>query len=235
MSHEPRKPKTGPLPSHEALDRIPVEELIQAAREMEARLREEARLRLQQDLADLEKTQGGLRLENAPLSIQQFLNREIDLDSELSRRFNNAPLLSTMSCQPKDPRQSTTRATATLSTQDGAASVTFEVVAGRASAPTTDVIFDLMSMIGLRFSLTGVTDSDKRRWLDLMRREDRQGNTFFLWSAQRWENDYVIFVAREFHVRLYAFSPRRYEAAARLTRPVALELVDWLEARWFPR
>ncbi len=231
-----KKGKAGPLPSHEALDRIPVEELIQAAREMQARLREASeatRQRVQQDLENPAVTQSGLRIDNAPLPIQQFLTGEIDLDSELSRRFNNAPLLSSFSCRPKDFKEPTARASATLASQDGATAVTFEVIAGGAG-PTTEVIFDLMSMLGLRFSLRGLAESDKRRWLELMRREDREGSAAFLWSAARWQGDYLIFVMREFYVRLYAFSPQHHDAAARLTRPVATQLIDWLAARWFP-
>ncbi|GAB4460663.1 MAG: hypothetical protein Kow00120_28250 [Anaerolineae bacterium] len=231
-----RKARRNQLPSNEALDRIPVEELIQAARAMEARLREASeatRRRLEMDLRDEAIVQSGLRIDNAPLPIQKFLSGEIDLDSELSRRFNNAPLLSSAVFRPRDAGEPATRSSATLASQDGAASVTFEIIAGEGS-PTTEVVFDLMSMVALRFNLRGLTETDRRRWLDLMRREDREGSTAFLWSAARWQSDYLIFVMREYHVRLYAFSPQRHEAAARLTRPVANQLINWLDARWFP-
>ncbi len=93
-----------------------------------------------------------------------------------------------------------------------------------------ELTFTLEAMLALRFELSSLDDVVRRRWLDLMRRE--QGIAF-LWSPARWERDYMIFVVRKYDIRAYAFSPRRFEAAVRLTPDVLTAFLDWLEAYWF--
>jgi len=82
----------------------------------------------------------------------------------------------------------------------------------------------------MRFQLENLSPYDKRRWLDLMRRDI---GVAFLWTSQRWEADYAIFVLRPHYIRLYAFSPHRFEASVRITHPVARQLINWLDMRWF--
>ncbi len=94
----------------------------------------------------------------------------------------------------------------------------------------TELTFTLNHMLAMRFQLENLSPYDKRRWLDLMRRDI---GVAFLWTSQRWEADYAIFVLRPHYVRLYAFSPHRFEASVRITHPVARQLINWLDMRWF--
>jgi hypothetical protein len=93
----------------------------------------------------------------------------------------------------------------------------------------TEVTFTLHHMLALRFRMEGLSGYDQRRWVKLMY---RQGGVAFLWTSRRWEDDYLISVIRPHYVRMYAFSPRRFEASIRITHPVAQQLVNWLEMRW---
>jgi hypothetical protein len=94
-----------------------------------------------------------------------------------------------------------------------------------------EVTFTLYSSLALHFTLNALEDAYRSRWLDLMRREN--GITF-LWTRERWEQPYLIFVVREYFVRLYAFSPSGVEAAVRITPDVITALLDWLGELWFP-
>jgi hypothetical protein len=85
-------------------------------------------------------------------------------------------------------------------------------------------------MLTLRFGLDQLGDMDRQRWLDLMRRE--QGGLAFLWGQSRWEEDYLICIARKYHTNVYAFSPRNFDAAIRLTPEVTRKLLNWLEEFW---
>lgn len=93
----------------------------------------------------------------------------------------------------------------------------------------SEATFTLNHMLALRFHLGDISTYDKRRWIDLMRRE---GGVAFLWTSRRWEEDYFIFVLRPHYARMYAFSPQRFEASVRLTHPVARQLINWLDMRW---
>ena len=74
-------------------------------------------------------------------------------------------------------------------------------------------------------------ETDRRRWLDLMQRDS---GIAFLWTRDRWEAPYVIFVVRDGFARVYAFSPHGFEAAARMTPDMVQVMVDWLGQLWFP-
>jgi hypothetical protein len=87
-------------------------------------------------------------------------------------------------------------------------------------------------MLTLRFRLDSLSDVDRSRWLELMRRE--QGGLAFLWGQSRWEHDYVICVVHKHFTNLYAFSNREFEAAIRLTPDVTKQMLDWLDANWKP-
>jgi hypothetical protein len=190
-------------------------------------------LRAQQPSGYLELLQRDLSLSghqysiqrSAPTVLQRFFTGEIDLDIELSKRFVGPPLLSEISFRPDETTGS--RSTATLTTQDGGTLLTVDL--NRING-ALELSFTLGAMLSLRFELSNLAEVDRRRWLDLMRRE--QGIAF-LWSRARWERDYMIFVVRKYGIRAYAFSPRRFEAAVRMTEDVLTALLDWLESYWF--
>ncbi|HOA25212.1 MAG TPA: hypothetical protein PLD57_15350 [Aggregatilineales bacterium] len=184
------------------------------------------RQRLLRDLSGTGSLRRGPRLDEAPLTIKQFLRGEIDLDNELSRRFARAPLLTSIARSPQDARPAS-QATAMLSSQDSSAMLSFDLYSDQ---DLTELTFTLNHMLAMRFQLENLSPYDKRRWLDLMRRDI---GVAFLWTSQRWEADYAIFVLRPHYVRLYAFSPHRFEASVRITHPVARQLINWLDMRWF--
>lgn len=192
----------------------------------EARLTSEDRQRLLRDLGGTGSLRRSIKLDQAPATIKQFLRGEIDLDTELSRRFAHSPLMTSISRIPEDT-QPASRATATTISQDQAAIFTVDLYGDQDLLEAT---FTQNQMLALRFHLPAVGDYDKRRWLQLMR---RAGGVAFLWTSQRWDEDYLIFVTRPHFVRLYAFSPHRFEASVRLSKHVSQLLINWLEMRWF--
>lgn len=196
-----------------------------AALAKHARISAQDRQRLLRDLSGTGSLRRSIKIDQAPVTIKQFLRGEIDLDTELARRFANAPLLTSIARAPQDARPAS-RATAMLTSQDSGAMLTFDIYSNQ---DVTEATFTLNHMLALRFHLPDLSKYDKRRWLDLMRRE---AGVAFLWTSRRWENDYFIFVLRPHYVRMYAFSPQRFDASARLTHPVARQLINWLEMRW---
>ena len=194
--------------------------------EAEARITQQNRQRLLRDLGGTGSLRRSIRLDQAPTTIKQFLRGEVDLDTELSRRFAGAPLLTSIGRAPDDT-QPASRATATMISQDDVATLSIDLYNDQDLLEST---FTLSHMLALRFHLPEVGDYEKRRWIDLMRRD--QG-VAFLWTSQRWDDDYLIFVIRHHFVRLYAFSPHQLEASCRLSHNVANLLVNWLEMRWF--
>lgn len=200
-------------------------ELRQLA-ETEARLTQQDRQRLLRDLGGTGSLRRSIKLDQAPVTIKQFLRGEIDLDTELSRRFAKSPLLTSIGRTPEDT-QPASRATATMMSQDQAAILTIDLYSDQDLIEAT---FTLNQMLALRFYMPEVGGYDKRRWLELMRRE---GGVAFLWTSQRWDEDYLIFVIRPHFVRLYAFSPHRFEASVRMGHNVSRLLINWLEMRWF--
>lgn len=163
---------------------------------------------------------------SAPVVLQRFFTGEIDLDTELSKRFNGAPLMSHIGLRPRRPGASP-RGTAELVSQDNNASLMVDI---NQFTGVLELSFVLGGMLSLRFVLSNLPEVDRRRWLDLMRRE--QGIAF-LWSRARWERDYMIFIVRKYNIRAYAFSPHGFEAAVRMTPEVLHSYLDWLEGYWF--
>lgn len=190
------------------------------------RISAEDRQRLLRDLSGTGSLRRSIRVDKAPVTIKQFLRGEIDLDTELARRFANAPLLTSIARSPQDTRPAS-RSTAMLMSQDSGAMLSWDIFS---DTNVTEATFTLNHMIALRFHMGDLSSYDKRRWLDLMRRE---AGVAFLWTSRRWEDDYLIFVLRPHYVRMYAFSPQRFEASVRLTHPVARQLINWLDIRWF--
>lgn len=196
-----------------------------AALAKHARITVQDRQRLLRDLSGTGSLRRSIKVDQAPVTIKQFLRGEIDLDTELARRFASAPLLTSIARSPQDSRPAS-RATAMLTSQDSGAMLSFDIYTDQ---DATEATFTLNHMMALRFHLPNLSNYDKRRWLDLMRRDV---GVAFLWTSRRWEDDYFIFVLRPHYVRMYAFSPQRFEASARLTHPVARQLISWLEMRW---
>lgn len=167
---------------------------------------------------------GTERLTNAPWILQLFFNGEIDIDAELSKRYPTMPVMSTFHAH----RVGSHHATAILATQDGAATILVDV-----DASTRSIRFSFVyhAMLALQFPLADLSDMDRSRWLELMRRD--QGGLSFLWGKARWESTYVICAAHRYFTNMYAFTPQ-FEAAARLTPDVNRALVNWLDRYWKP-
>lgn len=163
---------------------------------------------------------------NIPTVLRRFFTGEIDLDTELGKRFTGAPLLSMIKFRPES-WQGSAYGTAALASQDGVATLNVDVNREQAGM---ELSFTHSAMLSLRFYLTDIPEDVRRRWLDLMRRE--QGVAFLL-GPTRWDRDYMIFVVRKYNARAYAFSANRFEAAVRLTTDVLGQLLDWLEHFWF--
>ena len=119
-----------------------------------------------------------------------------------------------------------------FSSQDDSALMTVGAPLGGKNGAVVEFTFTLRSMVGLAFRVDPLTVEDRRRWLELIRREN--GITV-LWTRERWEKPYLIFVVRDYFARVYAFAPTGFEAAARLTPDMLNALTDWLETVWFSR
>jgi hypothetical protein len=166
----------------------------------------------------------------APWALRQYLDGQIDLDRELSRRFPAMPVMSQIHVHNYGTLR---HGLAHVATQDGAASLIVEV-----DEPTRAVQFTFLTsgMIGVKFNPSRLTDLDREHWLHTMLRasSEKQGEIAFLWGAARWESDYLIYAPRKHFTNVYAFSPLHVEAAARLTSEVTNKLVEWLEGYWRP-
>jgi hypothetical protein len=180
---------------------------------------------LKQSDAGTDSSDSATTSAETPWTLQQFFDGEIDLDAELASRFSNIPLMSTISFRRLGSRED--REVATIASQDGAAQVVFE--ADRATQ-VVQMAFTFGSMLTLRFTLADLSDKDRARWLDLMRREE--GGLSFLWGPARWEKDYLICISRKYFTNLYAFSPYNFDAAMRMTPEVTNKLLDWLGRFW---
>ena len=205
------------------VDGIPVEELVRLTREFTARITNEDRQRLALELNE----SGHQRTvqSSAPFLLQQFFTGKIDLDLELSRRYPSSPLLSSASFIP-EPGQQAKHGFALFTSQDNAAALSIEL---HGSSGALNIGFLLQSMIAVRFVLGATTDLHRKRFLDLVRRPN---GIAFLWTRERWERDYLIFVVRERYPRLYAFGPNRFDGACRLTPDGLEQLVTWLGGFW---
>ncbi len=225
-----------PNPAAE-MDEIPVEELIRMTREFTRRINNQDRRRLGVDLRESGHTRS-LTI-SAPITLQQFFSGEIDLDTDLARRFLNAPLLSSVRFVRSGRQSGQRQETAIFSTNDDSFFLTVDSYQGSESNTahdehpdvTLEFTFTIFSALALRFRLTPLTGSDRSRWLDLM---ERSSGIAFLWTRDRWEQPYLIFVVREHFARLYAFSPTGIEAAARMTPDMITNLMEWLKGMWFP-
>lgn len=160
-----------------------------------------------------------------PLLLELHYNDEIDLDAELSQRFVGMPLLS--NTQRREVGKRDVSHVFTLRTQDGNASALFDT---NAREQFVEVTFTFGSMLAHHFRLLTLENVDRRRWLEVMR--DPQATLSFLWSASRWQHDYLIFIKKSAYINLYAFSPRQIEAAVRLTPSALQQLLDWFEEVW---
>lgn len=161
----------------------------------------------------------------APGLLLQSLNGEIDLETELCARYPQMPIMALLHIRHTGVK--TPRGIATLSTQDGAASLNIEIDLMTKAAQFT---FITSGMLGLRFSPGGLTDTDRGYWLDGMQRSFSE--TIFLWGGGRWESDYLVCAPRRHYTSIFAFSPASLEAAARLTREVTTRLTEWLVTIW---
>lgn len=220
-SEHPLKPETEEVPGF--VDGIPVEELVRMARELTNRINNEDRQRLAADLTESghQKTiQSG-----APYLLQGFFSGRLDLDIELNRRFPAPPLLSNMTFAPK-PGQYRKHGFAQYTSQDTACTMTMEIHKNDGSLECSFLNY---SMIGVHFTLGAITEPSRRRFLELI---ERPVGIAFLWTRERWEQDYMVFVIRERFARIYAFGPGRFEAACRLTPDGLTQLRLWLTGFW---
>lgn len=201
------------------VDGIPVEELVRLTREFTARITNEDRQRL-----TVELNEAGRSIQtSAPFLLQQFFRGKVDLDVELSKRFPGSPLVTPTTFVP-EPGKRARYGIAQFIGQDGAAGLQFELINNE-----LEVSFLLGGMISVRFMITGLPDNHKVKFLDLIR---RPSGITLLWTRERWERDYLIFVVRERYTRLFAFSPGRFDAACRLTPDATDQLVEWLAGFW---
>jgi hypothetical protein len=218
-----------PQPEHAELEEIPVNDLIRITREFTRRITNQDRQRLGLDLRESGHSRS-LSI-TAPVTLQQFFSGEIDLDSDLARRFLNAPLLSYCRLVTGPGESSQRQVTGIFTSNDAAAIMTVDAHTHRGQEASLEVTFTMYSALALRFRLSALVATDRRRWLDLMHRAN---GIAFLWTRERWEQPYLVFVVREHFARLYAFSPQGFEAAVRLTPDMVNALIDWLQGMWFP-
>ncbi|PJF41122.1 MAG: hypothetical protein D6737_10445 [Chloroflexi bacterium] len=171
-------------------------------------------------------------LANVPWTLQQFFNGEIDLGSELFKRFPSMPLMSSISFRELETK--TRRGVATLTSQDRSAMVMVDV---HERTREMQYSFTMGSMLTFRFQLNDLSDMDRARWLKLMRRDltrRDQGRLAFLWGQFRWRRDYLICIKRPYFASMLAFSPNNFEAAVRMTPEVLMQFLDWVETFWSP-
>lgn len=163
--------------------------------------------------------------DSTPWPLQQFFSGDIDLDVELSQRFDNMPVMSRVNF--REMGEKTKRGVATLYNQDNSSQVIIDI---DSATNMMQIAFTYGSMLTLRFRLTELGDLDRTRWLELMKRE--KGGLAFLWGPARWDRDYLICVSRHYLTNLYAFSPNGFEAAIRMTPDAAKQVLKWIEGYW---
>lgn len=213
------------LLSVDKLARMSNEELVSAAQQITGRMKNEDWSQFVQDL----RISGHIHShESAPLMLQRFLRLETDLDKELAKRSSNAPLLSSLVLNPRRPTANDRQLLASIASQDNGAYMEVEI---DPDSDITNFAFTVKSMLTLRFNLPRLDLDERRTFIERARREF---GVAFLWTRERWENDYLVFVRQEYFSRVYAFS-RNIEATARLTTQSMGDWMDWLERCWFPR
>jgi hypothetical protein len=227
---DPEQPVKRPYLSRDELEEIPVEDLIRLTREFTRRISNQDRQGLLAE--DLRASGHSERWKiSAPVTLQQFLAGEVDLDTDLARRFQNAPLLSHVRFNPRRGEPIRRQATAIFGSQDDAAMMTVDVHWRRDGEMAVVFTVTMFSALSLCFALDPLVENDRRRWLQLMNRDD---GIAFLWTLDRWEAPYLIFVVREQYARIYAFSPGGAQAAVRMTPNMTNALRDWIGSLWFP-
>lgn len=170
-----------------------------------------------------------MAMQQVPLTLQPFFKENANLNRELVQRFPNMPLMSTI--RIRDLYSDGERSVATLSTQDGSASLIVDV-----SRNVSDIQFAFTygSMISLRFQLTELSNLDRRTWLDNVSAPHLE-DIVFLWGQSRWVKDYIICVPHSYYISLLAFSPNNFEAAVRITPSISKDLFAWLAELWYPK
>ncbi|MBE0689176.1 MAG: hypothetical protein IH587_03525, partial [Anaerolineae bacterium] len=121
----------------------------------------------------LERSSQSLRPDghDVPWMVSQFLHGDGDLHTELAERYPNQPLMSLFSSRLSDT--SPQRGLATLSTQDGGASVMVDV---DLSTHNIEFAFSVASMLTLRFNLVSLSDLDRSQWLEQVQRGQQRVN-----------------------------------------------------------
>jgi hypothetical protein len=222
----PNTPQNQPKPRTDEpgfVDGIPVEDLVRMTREFTARITNEDRQRVALELSE-SGHQRSIQ-SSAPLLLQQFFTGKIDLDVELSRRYPSPPLLSSVSFTPELGAASK-NGFALFSNQDNSGAMSMEITG---TSGALNISFLLQNMIAVRFTVGATTESNRRRFVELMQRKN---GIAFLWTRERWERDYVIIVVRDYFARLYAFGPSRFDGACRLTPDMMSQLMQWLTSFW---
>ncbi|MGB7338478.1 MAG: hypothetical protein WBC91_06260, partial [Phototrophicaceae bacterium] len=163
--------------------------------------------------------------EQTPWTLQQFFDGEIDLEQELIKRHPTVPAMTTVKFRTLGMNSG--RKVATLSAQDGSSQI---IIDADVATKVVQISFTYGSMMTLRYVLNDLPASNRERWLELMRRD--KGGLAFLWNEDRWRDDYLVCISREYSTNIFAFSPRNFESAVRLTKTVTQELLDWLEDIW---
>jgi|GEM_PF-688569 len=163
--------------------------------------------------------------DKTPWTLQQFFDGEIDLEQELLKRFPTVPAMTAIKFRTLGMNSG--RKVATLTAQDGSSSI---IIDADVETKVVQVSFTLGSMMTLRYQLNDIPANNRERWLELMRRD--KGGLAFLWNEQRWREDYLICISREYSTNIFAFSPRNFESAVRISKNVTAQLLDWLEEVW---
>lgn len=163
--------------------------------------------------------------EHTPWTLQQFFDGEINLEQELLKRFPTVPAMTTIKFRTLGTHSG--RKVATLSTQDGSASL---IIDADVDTKVVQMSFTYGSMMTLRYVLSDLPTNNRERWLELMRRD--KGGLAFLWNEDRWREDYLICISRDYSTNIFAFSPHNFESAIRMTKNVTEELLNWLEEIW---
>jgi hypothetical protein len=227
--HHPSSKPVGHVPG-EIIEDVPKEDLKQQAREMTEMLRritDEDRQRVASDLKESGHQQ--TIQSSAPYLLQGFFSGRLDLDVELTRRYPAPPLLSSMTFAPK-PGQTRRHGFAQFTSQDTSSMMTVEI---HGSGDTLEIGFLMYSMIGVRFTLESIGERNRQRFAESLDRAiERDNGIAFLWTRERWERDYVIFVLRNGFGKMYAFGPGRVEAACRLTPDGVTQFRTWLGGFW---
>jgi hypothetical protein len=201
-------------------------ELAEVSREITGRLNNQDWQKIVHDL----RASGHIHTfhKSAPPFLQHYLRLEADLDDELASYAMASPLMSSLSLKPQRPRGDESRMIARLSSQDTGSTME---VAFYPEVDTLTAAFTVKSMLTLRFKFAHLDLDERRAFLEMMHRDN---GIAILWTPERWEQDYMIFVKQEVFTRAYAFSGQ-FDASARLTNEATGDMLDWLERCWFPR